>query len=149
MVSRGLPDPIGSEFAETFAEINYGVPVSVAIENLAKRVDCRDLFFLALSVGIQRDTGGNLAETLEKTAYVIRERFKLFGKVKALAAEGIYSAWILGLLPFIMAFILYLLNRDYVLMLINDPLGKTISLLALFWLSLGILVIRHIVKIKV
>lgn len=149
MVGRELPDPIGSEFAETFAEINYGVSVPEALENLATRVDCKDLGFFVVSVVIQRETGGNLAETLENAGYIIRERFKLLGRIKALAAEGIYSAWVLGLLPFIVASILFILNRDYVLFLVNDPSGKKLSLLALVWLFLGIFFMRKIVRIKV
>lgn len=149
IVAQELPDPIGPEFAETFAEINYGLSVPEALGNLADRVDCKDLTFFVVSVVVQRETGGNLAETLENTAYIIRERFKLLGKIKALAAEGVYSAWFLGLLPFVMALVLYFLSRDYILFLVNDPSGQIVVLVGLVWLAVGIYLMRAIVTIKV
>jgi len=149
MVAHELPDPIGTEFGKVFAEIRYGLSAPQTLKNLADRIDCEALRLFVLSVIIQRETGGNLAEMMDNISYIIRERFKLLGKVKALAAEGVYSAWILSLLPFFMAFILYVIRRDYVLMLLHDPWGKTASSLALAWLCLGIFIIRKIVKIKV
>ncbi len=149
MVAHELRDPIGAEFRKTFVEINYGVSVPEALKNLANRVDSKDLRFFVTSVIIQWETGGNLAEILESIAYIIRERFKLLGKFKALSAEGKYSAWVLSLLPFIMFFILYIINRDYILILVSDPWGKKITALALVWLCLGIFIMRRMIKIKV
>ncbi|MGZ3613917.1 MAG: type II secretion system F family protein, partial [Thermodesulfobacteriota bacterium] len=87
MVADEMDDPIGDEFDKTLNEINFGVGVSEALKNLATRVDCLDLKFFVIAVVIQRETGGNLADILENSARIIRERFKLHGRIRVLAAE--------------------------------------------------------------
>ncbi|MBW1834089.1 MAG: type II secretion system F family protein, partial [Deltaproteobacteria bacterium] len=88
MAADEFDDPLGPEFEETINEINFGVNVPDALKNLAERVNCDDLKFFVISVILQRETGGNLAEIIEGLAYIIRERFKLYGKIRTLAAEG-------------------------------------------------------------
>lgn len=149
LVAREVPDPIGTEFGKVFAELRYGLSLPQTLKNLAERIDSEDLKLFVLSVLVQMETGGNLAEMMDNIAHIIRERFKLLGKVKALSAEGKFSAWVLSLLPFFMAFILYIIRRDYILILVNDPWGKILTLLALAWLCLGIFILRKIVNIKV
>lgn len=149
MLSHEFPDPMGTEFKEVSAEIYYGLNIPDALKNLAKRVDCEDIGFFVSAVIIQRETGGNLAEMMNSIAHIIRERFKLLGKVKALAAEGVYSAWILSLLPFVVAGALTMINLKYILVLVHDPWGRKICLAAAIWLCLGIFVMRRMIKIKV
>jgi|LQYC01.1.fsa_nt_gi tight adherence protein B len=149
MVAEEFPDPAGTEFGKAFDEINYGVGVSQALKNLAERVDVADLKFFVVSVIIQRETGGNLAEILENISYLVRERFKLVGHVKGLTAEGRLSATILCILPFVMAFVLFLINPEYMKTLFDDPLGPVLIGSALFMIFLGIIAMKRITKIRV
>jgi tight adherence protein B len=149
MVGDEFPEPIGGEFKAVSAEIYYGLSLSDALKNLTKRVDSEDLDFFITAAIIQRETGGNLAEMMNNIAHVIRERFKLFAKVKSLAAEGILSAWIVSLAPFVAGVGLYLINPESILMLFNDPVGKKMVIGAFIWLCVGILIIQKIVRIKV
>jgi tight adherence protein B len=142
-------DPIGTEFDTTLNEINFGAGVNDALKNLSDRVDCPDLRFFVISVIIQRETGGNLAEILESISYLIRERFKLQGHIRTLSAEGKLSAIILGALPFVVAFLLYLINRDYIMTLFVDPLGRIMALYAVIMMVMGILVMRKMIRIQV
>jgi tight adherence protein B len=125
------------------------VGVPEALKNLPNRVDCPDLRFFIISVILQRETGGNLAEILEKISYLIRERFKLKGHIRVLAAEGKLSAVILIALPFVIAFALYVLNPGYIKTLFIDPLGKILTLFALFMMAIGIFVMKRMITIKV
>ena len=149
MVADELGDPIGTEFEKTLNEINFGVGVPEALKNLPNRVDCPDLRFFIISVILQRETGGNLAEILEKISYLIRERFKLKGHIQVLAAEGKLSAVILIALPFVIAIALYVLNPGYIKTLFIDPLGKILTLFALFMMAIGIFVMKRMITIKV
>ena len=107
-------DPLGSEFTETLDEINFGVSVSDALKNLARRVDCPDLRYFVVSVILQRETGGNLAEIIESIGYIIRERFKLRGKIRILSAEGKLSAIILVAIPFFVIIVLRFTSPEYI-----------------------------------
>jgi tight adherence protein B len=149
MVADEMDDPIGDEFDKTLNEINFGVGVPEALKNLANRVDCLDLKFFVIAVVIQRETGGNLAEILENIARIIRERFKLHGRIRILAAEGKLSAAILTGLPFVTAFVLLLANPDYIKILIRDPLGRALAGLVLSLMILGIFAMRKMIAIKV
>ena len=142
-------DPLGPEFDETLNEINFGVSVPDALKNLADRIDCPDLKYFVISVILQRETGGNLAEIIETLAYIIRERFKLYGKVKILAAEGKLSAIILVALPFLIIIALRFLNPDYINTLFSEPAGRIMAGMAAFMMALGILVMKKMVNIKV
>jgi tight adherence protein B len=148
MVSTEFPQPMGGEFRITFDEINYGVPLNEALMNLAKRIPISDLRYFVIAVLIQRETGGNLAEVLDSIAFLIRERFKLFDKVRVLSAEGKMSAWVLGLLPFITAAAMLALNRPFLEVLWTDPVGlKVIG--ALVMMVVGVFLMRRIIKIRV
>jgi tight adherence protein B len=149
MVADELGDPIGTEFEKTLYEINFGVGIPEALKNLPNRVDCPDLRFFIISVILQRETGGNLAEILEKIAHLIRERFKLQGHIQVLSAEGKLSAVILIALPFVIAVALYVLNPGYIKTLVIDPIGKILILFALIMMTIGIFVMKRMVKIKV
>ncbi len=149
MVANEFPDPVGTEFGKTFNEINYGVGPPEALKNLAERVDVGDLKLFVVAVIIQRETGGNLAEILENISHLIRERFKLANHIRALTAEGRLSALILGILPFVMAFILFLINPGYMKTLIEDPIGPLLIGSALFMMFLGIIAMRRLTRINV
>ena len=149
MVVMEFADPARAEFRKTLDEINFGVSYEDALRSMADRVDCPDLKFFALSVIIQRQSGGNLAEILDKISYLIRERFKLMGKVKALTGEARISAVILSLLPFFMAAAIYFLNRGYLEILFREPAGRIMAGLALVMMALGVVAMKRMISIKV
>ena len=149
MAADEFDDPLGPEFHETLNEINFGVNVADALKNLTARVNCPDLKFFVISVILQRETGGNLAEIIENLSYIIRERFKLYGKIKTLAAEGKISAIILSSLPFFIMIALHFTSPTYISVLFSDPAGKIIIGIAAFMMVMGILVMKKLVNIKV
>lgn len=142
-------DPLGTELQETLDEINFGVNVPEALKNLARRVDCPDLGFFVVSVILQRETGGNLSEIIENLAHLMRERFKFRGKVRTLSAEGRLSAVVLLLIPFVLFAILFLMNRSYVDALMSDPIGKSMIGAAAFMMTIGVIMIKRIIKVEV
>jgi tight adherence protein B len=149
MAADEFGDPIGIEFAKTLNEINLGVGVPEALKNLSQRVDCLDLNFFITSILIQRETGGNLAEILENIARLIRERFKLYGRIRVLSAEGKFSAIILVALPFLIALVISLFNPGYIQILIVDPIGPVFIAISLVLMILGIITMSRMIKIKV
>jgi tight adherence protein B len=142
-------DPLGPEFEDTLDQINFGVSVPDALKNLAARIDCPELRFFVVSVILQRETGGNLAEIIESLARLIRERFKFDGKVRVLAAEGKLSAVILVALPFVIAILLRLINPAYMQTLFAEEGGRLAVGAALILMMMGIVIIKAMVKIKV
>ncbi len=149
LVADELPNPIGIEFFKTFKEYSYGLDFREVMFNLYKRNQLRDLKFFITAILIQRETGGNLVDILEKIASLIRERFKLVNHIKALTAEGRLSGLILIALPIVISFILYDLNPSYISMLWTHPTGRVLLGCAVFFQILGMVVIRKIVNIKV
>lgn len=149
MVVMEFADPARAEFRKTLDEINFGVSYEDALRSMAERVDCPDLKFFALSVIIQRQSGGNLAEILDKISSLIRERFKLMGKVKALTGEARISAVILSLLPFFMAAAIYFLNQGYLEILIREPVGRIMAGTALAMMVFGVFAMKRMIAIKV
>lgn len=149
MVADEMPEPICSEFRLVSDEVNYGLGMHSAMQRLADRVPIDDLRFLVISVLIQRETGGNLAELMQNMAKLIRERLKLLGQVKALSAEGRLSGWILFLLPIVMALLLALINPTYISKLIDDPAGQVLLGIAAVQMLLGGLWMRSIVNLRV
>jgi len=149
LVSQEMPPPIATDFQRTYDEQNFGVPLEEALKNLGDRVPNVDLGFFITAIAIQRQTGGDLAEILDKLGYVIRERFKLYGQVAALTAEGRLSGYILNGLPIIILLALLKLNPDYVMLLFRDPLGIKMLAIAGFMQVLGAIAIHKIVNIRV
>ena len=149
MVAEEFGDPIGNEFGKTLDEINFGVGVEQAMKNLAHRVDCPDLQFFVVSVIVQRETGGNLAEILEKIASLVRERFKLFGKIRTLAAEGKLSAIVLIALPFLIALYLTAVSPSYIGLLFQDRIGITMLCIAAAMMLTGVIVMKRMITIRV
>jgi len=149
MVGSELAEPMSGEFRITFDEINYGISLNEALMNLATRVPIRDLRYLVIAVLIQRETGGNLAELLDGITSLIRERFKLFDKVRVLSAEGKLSAWILALLPFGTAGVMVTINPGFLDVLWQDPAGVNLLWTVLGSMVFGVFWMRHIVKMRV
>ncbi|MDF3834338.1 type II secretion system F family protein [Cupriavidus basilensis] len=148
-VGQELRDPMGQEFRTTFDEINYGVALDEALTNLAMRVPVSDLRYFVIAVLIQRESGGNLAEILDTISSLVRERLKLFDKIRVLSAEGRLSAWILGLLPFGTAALILVVNPGFMNVLWQDPMGLKMIGIALAAMVLGVLWMRSIIRIRV
>jgi tight adherence protein B len=149
VVAEEMPAPIADEFGRVYEEQNLGVAVEEALKNMCDRVPNLDLRFFVNSVLIQRQTGGDLAEILDKIGYVIRERFRILGQVKALTAEGRLSGVILLALPFGLFLMMLHIKPDYIEKLWTHPLGIKMSVFALIAQLVGAIVIKKIVNIKV
>jgi len=143
------PQPIAGEFRTTFDEVNYGVPMQDALTNLATRVPITDLRFFVIAVSIQRETGGNLTELLDKLAAIIRARFKLLGMIRVLASEGKLSAWILSALPFVLMALINFINPKFMSLLWTDPAGLIAVYISLSLMVLGIFWMWRIIQIRV
>jgi len=142
-------DPLGPEFQKTLEMINFGVSVPEALKKLTARIDCPELKYFVVSVILQRETGGNLAEIIESLAGLVRKRFKLQDKVKVLSAEGKLSATILIALPFLVVGFLKFSNPDYLSILVDDPTGRMIAGFAGFLMLLGVVIVKKMINIKV
>ncbi|MFO0876061.1 MAG: type II secretion system F family protein [Gemmataceae bacterium] len=149
VVGEEMPEPISVEFGRVFEEQNLGIPIEESMKSMCDRVPNMDLRFFVTSVGIQRQTGGDLAEILDKIGYVVRERFRILGQVKALTGEGRLSGVVLIALPFALFGFLLNTKPDYVEVLWTTELGRKMSVFAIISQILGALVIRKIVNIKV
>ena len=149
MVSSEMPEPIGSEFRKTYEEQNLGLSLKLALENLTERMPLLDLRMCVTAVLIQRETGGNLAEILEKVAYTIRERFRIMGDLKTLTTSSRMSAWLLCGLPIFVAIAVTVMNPDYMSVLWKDPRGHKLIAAALFMQVSGMLIVRKILNIKI
>lgn len=149
MVAEELPEPLGRDFRILFDEINYGVPTHEALARLAERVPLPDVSYFVVAVMIQRDSGGNLAELLDKIASIVRERLKLHGEVRTLSAEGRLSAYILTALPFAVALVVHFTNPRFMAVLWTDPSGMRMVGTALVMMVLGVWWMRQIIRIRV
>jgi tight adherence protein B len=149
VVAEEMPSPVADEFGRVFEEQNLGIPIEDSMKAMCERVPNLDLRFFVTSVGIQRQTGGDLAEILDKIGYVIRERFRILGQVKALTGEGRLSGVVLIALPFGLFGFMLNIKPDYVESLWTTDLGKKMSIFAIIAQIVGALVIRKIVNIKV
>ena len=149
LVADEMSDPIGTEFGRVYEEQNLGIPLEQAIEDLSDRIPNLDLRFFATAVILQRQTGGDLAEILDKIGQLVRERFKIWGAIQALTGEGRISGIVLLGLPPALFIVIYRLNAEYIQVLFRDPLGKQMLAAAVFMQIVGALVIRKIVNIKV
>jgi tight adherence protein B len=149
MVSEEIGEPVASEFRTVFDQQNLGLPVREAFLNLAERVPLEDVRFLVTALLVQRETGGNLAEVLDKTAAVMRERIRLKGQLRIYSAQGRMTGWVLCLLPFIVFLILNLVNHEYEKKLWTEPLGLHAIYAGLIMMAIGIFTIRKIIDIRV
>ena len=148
MVGDELNEPISGEFKMAHEEINYGVPMNEALQNLAARIPLTDLRYLVIAVLVQRESGGNLAEVLVSIARIIRARLKLLGQVRVLSAEGRMSAWVLGLMPVVMIGVMALVNPQYIRLLWTDPSGIKLLWYAAGMVALGVVWMRNVIRIR-
>jgi len=149
MVSRECTEPLGGEFRTCFEEQNFGLELKVAIENLLHRVPLQDLRIVCTAILIQKESGGNLAEVLDKTAHVIRERFRLRREVSTRTAQGRMTGWVLTLLPIVLGIALYFVNPDMMSMLWKRDIGIKLLWAASIMIVIGGLIIRKIVNMDV
>jgi tight adherence protein B len=149
VVADEMPEPISKEFGRVYEEQNLGVSLEDALLHMCDRVPNLDLRFFVTSVNIQRQTGGDLAEILDRIGHVIRERFKILGQVKALTAEGRLSGVVLIALPIGLFLMMLHMKPDYVELLWTDPMGIQMSVGAVILMIIGSYAIKKIVDIKV
>jgi tight adherence protein B len=149
MVSTEMPEPIATEFRKAYEEQNLGLSMKLALENLTQRIPLLDLHMCVTAVLIQRETGGNLAEILEKVAYTIRERFRIMGDLKTLTTSSRLSAWLLCALPIFVTLVITVMNPEYMSILWKDPRGHYLIAVALFMQVTGMLIVRKILDIKI
>jgi tight adherence protein B len=149
MVGDEIADPVGIEFRALHKEQTLGLPIRDAMVGLVNRVPLDDMRFLATAVLLQKESGGNLAQILDKTSAVIRERARLRGQLRIYTAQGRITGWILGASPFFMFVLINLLNHDYEKTLFSDPFGLKLVYIGLGLMVVGVLAIRKIIDIKV
>jgi tight adherence protein B len=149
MIHREFQEPVASEFRRTFEEHNLGLPIDVALQKLATRVPSLDVHFFVSAVLLQKRTGGNLAEILDKLAYVIRERFKLRGRIRAVSAHGKMTATALSCIPIAVAVLMFYTNPDYVKFFFTDDTGNIMLGSAIGLQIIGYLIMKKIVNIEV
>ena len=149
LVSHECADPVGTEFRICFDEQNYGLELKTAMENMTTRMPAQDLKIMATAILIQRESGGNLAEVLEKTSTVIRERFRLKRQVMTHTAQGRLTGIILTLLPVVLGCLLYTINPKMMSILWTTPIGIKLMYVAGIMIVIGGLIIRKIVNMDV
>jgi len=149
MVASEMPEPIAGEFGKTYEEQNLGLSYKLALKNLTSRIPLLDLRLCVTAILIQRETGGNLAEILEKVGHTIRERFRIIEDLKTLTTSSRMSAWVLCGLPLFIAVVVNFMNPEYMEPLWNDPRGQKLVYAAAGMQITGMLIIRKIMRIKI
>ena len=149
MVGDEMSDPLGAEFRTAFDEVNFGIALAEAMQNLARRVPSTDLRYFVVAVLIQRESGGNLSDLLSNISDLIRDRIKLLGQIRVLSTEGRVSGWVLSMLPFGAAILMQLINPEFLTVLYTDPTGIELLTGAIVLMGIGILVMRNIARIRV
>lgn len=149
LVARECTDPVGSEFQACFEEQKYGLELKTALDHMTTRIPVQDLRIVSTAIMIQSESGGNLAEVLDKTSNVIRERFRLKRQVAVHTAQGRLTGWVLTILPIGLGFALYTVNPSMMSILWKTAIGVKLLWAAGGMLVLGTLVIRNIVNVDV
>jgi tight adherence protein B len=149
IVAREMMDPLGTEFGLIADEATYGMPITDALDRMAARVPVPDLRFLAIAMNIQSTSGGNLAEILEGLSQVIRSRFKLFRKIKAITAEARWSGWFLSVFPVIALLLVQVVQPDYYDRVSDHPLFLPGAIVTFVLLVVNVIFMRVLVNIKV
>ena len=149
MLADEMPDPIAAEFRIVSDEINFGLPMSEALQRLAERVLLTDLLYMIVAILIQREAGGNLSEIMSNVSLLIRQRLKLLGDIRTMSAEGRLSAWILCLLPVAIAAVFFMVSPDYLKQFFDDPAGPLMLGAGGGMMLLGVLWMRQLIRIRV
>jgi tight adherence protein B len=148
VVARESPEPLAGEFKEVLEQQRAGVPLSEALERLVHRMPVSEVKFLTIVIAIQQQAGGNLSEALANLSGVLRDRFKMAMKVKALSAEAKTSAIVLASLPPGVMFMVYGTAPEYIMPLFNTRTGNVFLMIGLFWMGIGVLVMRKMINFK-
>ncbi len=146
IVAQGSPEPAASEFGEVFRQQNFGMPLRDALMQMLDRVPSQDLRVLITAILVQRETGGNLVEILDRTVFVIRERQRIHGEIRVQTAQGRLTGWILTLLPVVMLGLINLTDPGYSKVLFTDPTGRKLLYAGLVFIALGAFFIRQIIN---
>jgi len=149
LVATEMPDPIAKQFEITFNDLNYGSDLRAAMLGMLERVPSITMMGVVTAILVQKDTGGNLAEILEKISGVIRGRYRFHRKVRTLSAEGRLSAWVLILVPFVLFLVIYFTTPGYLPILTESELGRTLIFWAFVMMIVGVFWIRRIIRINV
>lgn len=149
MISREFGGPVGEEMSRIYDKQKIGIPLHEAAMEATQRMPLQEVRMFATGLAIQAQTGSSLSEVLHNLSSVIRARFKLKRKIKALSSEAIASAGIIGSLPILLALGMYFANRDYIMILVNDPFGNVLLGGAIVWMGLGILVMKIMINFKI
>ena len=149
MLHKEYSPPLADEFKRTFDEQNLGLPLEVALERLGTRIPLLDVHFFVSAVLLQKRTGGNLASLLDNLAYLIRERFKLRGRIRAVSAHGRISGLVLSMIPLTVGVLMFYTNPSYILFFFDDPDGKVMLAVCIILQFLGFVTIRKIVNLGV
>ena len=155
-VGRELPEPISVEFHRVVQEIQLGLPQEAALANLVRRMPSPDLDFVVTAMNVQREVGGNLAEILDNISYTIRERVRIKGEIATLTAQGQITAWVISLMPILLALFLFLINRSYMMNIFGPPIifglpicGIVMIATALIMIASGFAIVQKIVDIEI
>jgi tight adherence protein B len=146
IVGEQSPEPVAGEFREAFRQQNFGLPLRDALWQIQEHVPSQDLRVLITGILVQKETGGNLAEILDRTSFVIRERLRIQGEIKTHTAQGRLTGWILCTLPIVMLFVINMVNPGYSKVLLDTPTGHKLIYLGLGLLTSGALIIRQIIN---
>lgn len=149
MTAEEMPQPTAGEFRMVHDEVNFGVPLDQAFTHLSDRIPLTDLRYFVVAVLVQRESGGNLTEILGNLSRLVRERLKLFARIRVLSSEGRLSAWVLGVMPFALAALMNIFNPAFMSVMWTDPIGITITQYLLVLMAVGVAVLVKIVKIRV
>jgi len=149
IVAQEGGEPLRSEFREVYKQQSFGLPQRDALLQLARRVASADLHIVITAMLVQKETGGNLVDILERTTAVLRDRMRIQGELRVRTAQGRLTGWILCLLPVVMFFLLNAANPGYADVLVHDPVGRKLTYTGIVMMALGGLMIRKIVRIKV
>lgn len=149
VVAEQSPEPLGTEFGVVFQQQKFGIPFRDAILQLGDRVPSKDLHFLITAILVQKETGGDLTEILDRTTYVIRDRVRIEGEIKTYTAQGRLTGWILGSLPVVLLGLINILTPGYSTLLFHDPTGQMLLYIGAGMLVVGGFIIRKIVNIEV
>lgn len=149
LISTEFPAPLGTEFKIMFEEVTAGIDLRSALIGLVRRIPSVSVMAFTTTVLLQRETGGNLSETLTKISLIIRKRFAFKRTIKTLTAEGRMSAWVLGLMPVILFIVFYIMDPSYAGLLITDPTGREVLMVGIFQLGLGTLWLNRLIRIEV
>jgi tight adherence protein B len=146
IVGEQSPEPLGGEFREAFRQQNFGLPLRDALWQILEHVPSQDLRVLITGILVQKETGGNLAEILDRIAFVIRERLRIQGEIKTHTAQGRMTGWILCTLPVVMLLVINMVNPGYSNVLLNTPTGHKLIYVGLGLLATGAVIIRQIIN---